>query len=113
MKNSEVPKILEGMSELEMAFYAKYKLPNLSRAFKYELRKQLNEKGLTSAKIDKLTREVAFSRENSADSCSRCGSHKVYHHKASAEKTKTHCLICGYVEGSNKTKSPFWSIFGI
>lgn len=101
------------MNELEMAFYAKYKLPNLSRDIKSELREQLNDKGLTTAKIEKLTKEVAFSKKNSADSCLRCGSHKVYQHKASAEKTKTHCLICGFVEGSKKTKSPFWSLFGI
>ncbi len=102
MESSAV-NIFAGMSEAEMAFYAKYKLPEHSREMKRELRLILDSKGLDKKRIEELTSSQTFSKNHVAGSCIRCGSSKVYKHKSDSINNKAHCLICGFVEGSKRS----------
>ncbi|MCZ4409504.1 hypothetical protein O3Q51_11835 [Cryomorphaceae bacterium 1068] len=92
--------VFAGMSEIEMAFYAKYKLPQHSREMKKELLLYLASKGLDKEKIETLTSSQLFKKTHPLGTCVRCGSYKVYMHNSDSAKKKIHCLICGFIEGS-------------
>ncbi|MFT5595374.1 MAG: hypothetical protein ACI8QH_000155 [Flammeovirgaceae bacterium] len=114
MEGNETTAILAGMSEVEMAFYAKYKLNHHSRDSKKKLIYTLEAKGLTKKRIKEITTSELFSESHHDRSCNRCGSSKVYQHKTDSEKKKTHCLICGFVEGTKKSKFKLFELlFGV
>jgi hypothetical protein len=92
--------VFTGMSEVEMAFYAKYKLPQHSRELKRELLSYLESKGLDKDRIETITSSELFKKTHASGTCVRCGSHKVYMHNPDSAKKKIHCLICGFIEGS-------------
>lgn len=104
MEGNETTAILAGMSEVEMAFYAKYKMNHHSRESKKKLISKMDSQGLTKARIKEITSSQVYNKSHHDGSCVRCGSSKVYQHKTDSEKKKTHCLICGFVEGTKKSK---------
>ena len=104
---------LKGMDEEEMAFYAKFKLPNLSREKKVLVRTILENKGLTRSKINAIVSRRQFQNTGVADACMRCGSYKTYKHESLKGDMEVNCLVCDYIEKEDKNSkfNPFWFLF--
>ncbi|HKK38372.1 MAG TPA: hypothetical protein VJ949_03020 [Cryomorphaceae bacterium] len=91
-----------GMTEVERAFYAKFKLGQHSREKRKELLSALESSGLNRQKIEEITSEHSFKSSHPDDACNRCGSFKVYLHKSEGTHTAPHCLVCGYIDNNGK-----------
>lgn len=127
MHKNDSEQFLHSMSEIEIAFFVWYKLPDYLPATRKKVKEELDNMGLDMEKIRSIVTEHQFPEERKENICDRCGSSKLIEFRSDQETGKrkraekelpertdenhgqkgrpTQCLICGYGSGVRIGKS--------
>ena len=75
---SKIDEFLSELNEIELAYFAKFKLKTYMQETQKEIQKHIENKGLSPEKIEKLIAENTLHlKSNAKEICPRCGSQNL------------------------------------